>query len=70
MTLELATSFFLSLTRDKSVLKSALNEIHRISVFHREVVENCALLAITQRLMAIPYRRFGTAYYYTLRNSP
>jgi len=43
-------------------LKSASNEIRKISGSRREVVENCALLAITQRIVVIPYRRFGTTY--------
>jgi hypothetical protein len=51
-------------------LKSASNEIRKISASRRKVVENCALLAITQRVVVIPYRRFGTTYYCTLRYSP
>jgi hypothetical protein len=40
-----------------------------ISVFRRELDENCALLVITQRILVIPYRRFGTTYWSHLQGS-
>jgi hypothetical protein len=33
-----------------------------VSGFRREVNENCALRVIMQRVVVIPYRRFGTTY--------
>jgi hypothetical protein len=42
---------------------SVANQKDVISGFRREVSENCALLwVITQRVVVISYRRFGTAY--------
>ena len=38
------------------------HHIRVISGFSREVDENCALWCITQRIVVIPYRRFGTTY--------
>ena len=40
-----------------------------ISAFHRKVGENCAVLGVTQRVVVISYRRFGTTYRSHLQGS-